>query len=104
MNKHYGYFSEVSIKKHPNIFFRYLAFLFQSLSKPDSRAPFQLVPQATMKRRCIKIGKEETVELMQRFARGIEVEGSNMIEKLGIDISQLPARKALVKPLMKTRS
>jgi hypothetical protein len=31
---------------------------------------------------------------MQRFARGIEVEGSNMIEKLGIDINHLPARKA----------
>ena len=31
---------------------------------------------------------------MQRFARGVEVEGSNIIEKLGIDISQLPARKA----------
>jgi hypothetical protein len=102
MNKHYGYFSEVSIKKHPNIFFRYLTFLFRSLSKPDSRAPFQLVPQLTMKRRCIKIGKEETAELMQRFAQGVEVEGSNMIEKLGIDINQLPARKASPKPLSKT--
>jgi hypothetical protein len=57
-----------------------------------------------MKRRCIKIGKEETPELIQQFARDVEVEGSNMIEKLGIEISQLPVRKALVKPLMKTRS
>jgi hypothetical protein len=105
MNKHYGYFSEVSIKKHPSIFFRYLTFLFQSLSKPDTKAPFQLVPQYTMKRRCIKIGKEETAELMLRFARGVEVDGtgkgkgSNLIEKLGIDINQLPSRKAVPKPL-----
>jgi hypothetical protein len=28
-----------------------------------------------MRRRCIKIGKEETAELMLRFARGVEVEG-----------------------------
>jgi predicted RNA-binding protein YlxR (DUF448 family) len=91
MNKHYGYFSEASIKKHPAIFFRYLTFLFQSLSKPDTKAPFQLVPQYTMKRRCIKIGKRESAELMMRFAR--DVEGSNLMEMLKIDINQLPSRK-----------
>jgi hypothetical protein len=94
MNDYYGYFSEINIKKHPGIFFRYLTFLFQSLHKPDTKAPFQLVPQYTMKRRCIKIGKEETAEMMQRFARGVEVEGSNLIEKLGIDINQLASRQA----------
>ena len=101
-NKHYGYFGEVSIKKHPNIFFRYLTFLFQSLNKPDKKAPFQLVPQYTMKRRCIKIGREETAELMMRFARGVEVGGSNVIGQIGIDINQLPSRKAPPKPLDKT--
>jgi hypothetical protein len=94
MNKHYGYFSEANIKKHPSIFFRYLTFLFQSLSKPDTKAPFQLVPQYTMKRRCIKIGKRESAELMMRFTRGVDPsDGSNLMEMLKIDINQLPSRK-----------
>ena len=80
-----GYFSERNIKDNPNIFFKYLIFLFQSLEQLTQKAPFQLVPQFTMKRRSITLGKEQVAELMLRLSQTEET-----IESLGIDIQSVP--------------
>ena len=64
-----GYFSEVNIKSHPNVFFKYMTSIFKSIEKVTLRAPFQLMSQFTMKRRSITLGKEQVAELMMRFAK-----------------------------------
>jgi hypothetical protein len=91
-----GYFTDVNIKEHPNIFFRYLVFLFDSIQNIEGKAPFQLVPQYTMKRRCITMGIDQTTGMMMRFQdadqkaaklkrlKG-EEPGTGTIELLGID-------------------
>ena len=80
-----GYFTDANIKEHPNIFFRYLVFLFDSIKNIEGKAPFQLVPQYTMKRRCITMGIDQTAEMMMRF----QDTDNGIIERLGIDTSLL---------------
>jgi hypothetical protein len=59
-----GYFSKDNIKSSPHVFFQYQVFLFQELEQILLKAPFQLVPQFTMKRRSITLGVEQVAELM----------------------------------------
>jgi hypothetical protein len=82
-----GCFSESNIKSHPTFFFSYLVFLFQSIEKITLRAPFSLVPQFTMKRRSITLGKEQVAELMVRLDK---IPG--LVESL-IDTSIIPSRE-----------
>jgi hypothetical protein len=78
-----GVFTEKNITDHPNVFFRYITFLFDSLSTPDGKAPFQLVPQYTMKRRCITMGVDQITGMMMRFQDAEE----GIIDTIGIDTS-----------------
>jgi hypothetical protein len=76
------------MKSEPNLFFRYLVFMFRELETILKKAPFQLVPQFTMKRRAITIGKEQVAELMMRLA-----ETDGLVESLGIDLNAIPSRE-----------
>jgi hypothetical protein len=81
-----GYFSDENIKASPHVFFQYLTFLFKVLEQILLKAPFQLVPQFTMKRRSITLGVEQVAELMQRLSK---TEG--LLEELGIDFGAIPS-------------
>jgi hypothetical protein len=81
-----GYFSDDNIQSSPHVFFQYMTFLFKVLEQILLKAPFQLVPQFTMKRRSITLGVEQVAELMQRLS---QTEG--LLEELGIDFGAIPS-------------
>jgi len=81
-----GYFSEENIRSSPHLFFQYQVFLFQSLEHILQKAPFQLVPQFTMKRRSITLGVEQVAELMKRLS---QIPG--LLESIGIDFGAIPS-------------
>ena len=82
-----GYFSDDNIKSSPHIFFQYLTFLFQCMEHILTKAPFQLVPQFTMKRRSITLGVEQVAELMQRLSKE-----AGLLESLGIECDVIPSQ------------
>jgi hypothetical protein len=81
-----GYFSDENIRSSPHLFFRYQVFLFQVLEQLLQKAPFQLVPQFTMKRRSITLGVEQVAELMQRLSKT-----PGLLESIGIDFGAIPS-------------
>jgi hypothetical protein len=66
-------------------------FLFQELEHILLKAPFQLVPQYTMKRRSITLGVEQVAELMQRLSKK-----AGLLESIGIDFDAIPSREDVV--------
>jgi hypothetical protein len=85
-----GYFSDENIKNAPHVFFQYLKFLFQAMENILLKAPFQLIPQFTVKRRSITLGKEQVAELMMRLSKT-----KGLVESLGIDIDILASRETV---------
>jgi hypothetical protein len=86
-----GYFSDENIKSSPHIFFQYQVFLFQGLEQILHKAPFQLVPQFTMKRRSITLGVEQVAELMQRLSKK-----EGLLTSIGIDFDAIPSREEVL--------
>ena len=78
----FGVLSEKNIQQKPHLFIAYQLFLAQRLelmrqvqqpsSSDPSRQPkatFQIIPQLTMKRRCVTFGKNQTTELIYHLAQ-----------------------------------
>jgi hypothetical protein len=59
-----GVLSESNIGKQPHLFLAYQLHLVQRLGELRSKATFQIIPQMTMKRRCVTFGKNELTDLL----------------------------------------
>ena len=60
---------ETNIERYPHMFFPYIVFLFQTIESIINKAPFQIIPQYTMKARSLTIGKEQLTEIVLRLAK-----------------------------------
>jgi hypothetical protein len=79
-----GVLSETNVKIRSHLYLAYQLFLAQrldtirtALAKEDDstrqKATFQIIPQLTMKRRCVTYGKEQTVDLLYFLAKKDQV-------------------------------
>jgi hypothetical protein len=74
-----GFATEKMIERMPHLYLGYALFLQKETGRlealvatPEKRArlPFQVIPQLTMKERCIDFGKEQITELVKHMASG----------------------------------
>ena len=74
-----GYMKETNIERYPHMFFPYIVFLFQTIESIINKAPFQIIPQYTMKARSLTIGKEQLTEIVLRLAKSGKLDDGSIL-------------------------
>ena len=70
---------ETNIERYPHMFFPYIVFLFQTIESIINKAPFQIIPQYTMKARSLTIGKEQLTEIVLRLAKSGKLDDGSIL-------------------------
>jgi hypothetical protein len=104
--RHYmdGVLSENNIKFRPYLFLAYQLYLAQRLDElRPSKATFQIIPQMTMKRRCVTFGKNELTDLLYNlpdnggFIDEVDVRGVRAAERMARAAKKKPQDVEMVK-------